>query len=62
MIERGGEEGEGRRQEQAEVKGGGQAPGRNWTLTGWSAGGRSGMPGVAVKCVEIRRNSSGEAG
>ena len=25
-----------------------------------SAGGESGIPSVAVKCVEIRRNTSGE--
>ncbi len=28
----------------------------------WSTGEESGIPGVAVKCVEIRRNTSGEDG
>ena len=27
---------------------------------GWSAGEESGITGVAVKCVEIGRNTSGE--
>ena len=27
-----------------------------------SAGGESGIPSVAVKCVDIRRNTSGEGG
>ena len=31
-----------------------------WKLAGWSAGEVSGIPGVAVKCVEIGRNTSGE--
>ena len=31
-------------------------------LGGWSAGGESGIPGVAVKCVEIRKNTGGEGG
>ena len=29
---------------------------------GKSAGGASGIPSVAVKCVDIRRNTSGEGG
>ena len=29
-------------------------------LSGWSAGGVSGIPSVAVKCVEIRKNTGGE--
>jgi len=28
----------------------------------WSAGEESGIPSVAVKCVDIRRNTSGEGG
>ena len=28
-------------------------------LRGWSAGGESGILGVAVKCVEIERNTNG---
>ena len=33
-----------------------------WILVGWSAGEESGITGVAVKCVDIRRNTSGEGG
>ena len=36
-------------------------PGLLWKLFGWSAGEVSGIPSVAVKCVDIRRNTSGEA-
>ena len=28
----------------------------------WSLGEVSGIPGVAVKCVDIRRNTGGESG
>ena len=31
-------------------------------LRGWSTGEESGIPGVAVKCVDIRRNTGGEGG
>ncbi len=31
-------------------------------LRGWSAGGESGILGVAVKCVDIERNTGGEGG
>ncbi len=31
-------------------------------LPNWSAGGESGIPGGAVKCVDIRRNAGGESG
>jgi hypothetical protein len=31
-------------------------------LRGLSSGEESGIPGVAVKCVDIRRNTSGEGG
>ena len=31
-------------------------------LSDWSAGEVSGIPSVAVKCVDIRRNISGEGG
>ena len=31
-------------------------------LQGWSAGGESGIPSVAVKCVDIRKNTGGEGG
>ena len=30
-------------------------------LSGLSAGGESGIPGGAVKCVDIRRNAGGES-
>ena len=33
-----------------------------WKLFGWSAGEVSGIPSVAVKCVDIRKNTSGEGG
>ena len=31
-------------------------------LADWSVGEGSGIPGVAVKCVDIGRNTSGEGG
>ena len=31
-------------------------------LFSWSAGGASGIPSVAVKCVDIRKNTGGEGG
>ena len=31
-------------------------------LADLSSGGESGIPSVAVKCVDIRRNTSGEGG
>jgi hypothetical protein len=31
-------------------------------LEDWSAGGDGGIPGGAVKCVEIRKNVGGEGG
>ncbi len=45
-----------------EVKGGSPTHGLRWELYGWSAGEVSGIPSVAVKCVDIRRNTSGEGG
>ncbi len=30
-------------------------------LINWSVGEESGIPGVAVKCVDIRRNAGGES-
>ncbi len=32
-----------------------------WILPNWSAEGESGIPGGAVKCVDIRRNAGGES-
>ncbi len=46
----------------SKVKGGGSNPGLLLKLSGWSAGEESGIPSVAVKCVDIRRNTSGEGG
>ena len=41
-----------------------KAPGLTWEwhlgLQGWSAAEETGIPGVAVKCVDIKRNTSGE--
>ncbi len=53
---------ERRRQGKPGVKGGGQTPGLLWELSGWSAGEVSGIPSVAVKCVDIERNTRGEGG
>ena len=44
------------------MKARGLTPGLLWKLFGWSAGEVSGIPSVAVKCVDIRRNISGEGG
>ncbi len=33
-----------------------------WKLYGWSIGEESGIPSVAVKCVDIGRNTGGEGG
>ena len=44
------------------MKCGGSTPELLWKLSGWSAGEVSGIPSVAVKCVDIRRNTSGEGG
>ena len=53
---------ERRRSSKAEVKGWGSTPGLLLKLFDWSAGEVSGIPSVAVKCVDIRRNISGEGG
>ncbi len=34
----------------------------NWKRFNWGVGEASGIPSVAVKCVDIRRNTSGEGG
>ena len=44
------------------MKAPGSARGVHLELIGWSTGGAGGIPGVAVKCVDIRRNTSGEGG
>ncbi len=53
---------ERRRQCKSEGKDPGLARELLWELYGWSAGEVSGIPSVAVKCVDIRRNTSGEGG
>ncbi len=40
----------------------GPTPGLVWKLCNLSTGGAGGIPGVAVKCVEIRRNTGREGG
>ena len=40
----------------------GSTCGLHWKLSCLSAGGVSGIPSVAVKCVDIRRNTSSEGG
>ena len=40
----------------------GSTPGLHFELEILSAGEGSGIPSVAVKCVDIRRNTSGEGG
>ncbi len=40
----------------------GSTPGLHLELCGWSVGEAGGIPSVAVKCVDIRRNTSGEGG
>ncbi len=44
------------------LKSAGLNPVRGWKLSFLSAGEESGIPSVAVKCVDIRRNTSGEGG
>ncbi len=34
----------------------------HWILVNWSLRGVSGIPGVAVECVDIRKNTDGEGG
>ncbi len=57
-----GVEREGGRPWKPGVKARGPTRGLLWELCGWSAGGAGGIPGVAVKCVDIRRNTGGEGG
>ena len=47
---------------QVYLKSAGLNPVRGWKLVFLSAGEESGIPSVAVKCVDIRRNTSGEGG
>ena len=48
--------------DKSDVKGWGSTPGLHWKLDDLSAEEGSGIPCVAVKCVEIWRNTSGEGG
>ena len=43
-------------------KGRGSTPELHLKLHSWSTGEAGGIPSVAVKCVDIRRNTSGEGG
>ncbi len=52
----------GRALEQAVLQSWGLTPERVPELFALRAGGASGIPGVAVKCVDIRKNTSGEGG
>ena len=40
----------------------GSTLGLHWKLFHLSVGGAGGIPSVAVKCVDIRRNTGGEGG
>jgi hypothetical protein len=44
------------------VKGRGSTPRWPGILFDWRQGEASGIPGVAVECVEIRKNTGGEGG
>ncbi len=57
-----GVERERRRQCKTGVEAHGPAVGLLWKLCCWSAGEAGGIPSVAVKCVDIRRNTGGEGG
>ncbi len=48
--------------DKSEVKARGSTAGLLWKLGILSTGGAGGIPGVAVKCVDIRRNTGGEGG
>ncbi len=52
----------GRRESQSDVKTQGTTLGLHLKLFFLSAGEEIGIPCVAVKCVDIRRNTSGEGG
>ena len=51
-----------RRVDKSDVKYRGSTPGLHLKLYILSVGEESGIPSVAVKCVDIRRNTSGEGG
>ncbi len=62
MIRIYGVERERRRHGKPDVKYRGSTPGLHLELLSWSVGEAGGIPSVAVKCVDIRRNTSGEGG
>ncbi len=43
-----------------DVKSRGLTPGLHWKLADLSTGEESGIPGVAVECVDIRKNTESE--
>ena len=49
-----------RRDGKSDVKSGGSTPGLHLKLLFLRVGEVDGIPGVAVKCVDIRRNTGGE--
>ena len=51
-----------RRDGKSDVKSGGSTPGLHLKLLFLSVGEVNGIPSVAVKCVDIGRNTSGEGG
>ena len=51
-----------RRSGKSDVKDRGSTPGLHWKLLDLSPGGAGGIPSVAVKCVDIRKNTGGEGG
>ncbi len=53
---------ERRREGKSDVKTQGSPLGLHWKRFNLSVGEASGIPSVAVKCVDIRRNTSGEGG
>ena len=48
--------------DKSDVKGWGSTPGRLLKLPCLISGEVSGIPSVAVKCVDIRKNTGGEGG
>ncbi len=52
----------GGRADKSDVKSGGSTPDLQLKLFVLSIGEAGGIPSVAVKCVDIRRNTSGEGG
>ena len=46
----------------SDVKSQGLTLGLQWIRAGWRQAGENGIPGVAVKCADIGRNTGGEGG